>query len=67
MFAITVGLEIKNESGGLVICQLAKRDCGFEGPYFKRANKKMRRAGILMYQLDARFVSYLSWIWKVIS
>ena len=61
MFVITVRLEqfreIKNESGGLVICQLAKRDCGFDQwPYFKRANKKMRRAGILMCQLVARLV-----------
>jgi len=65
LFFITVRLEqnqeIKNESGGLVSCQLAKRDCGFEGPYFKRANKKMRRAGILMCQLVARLVPYLSW------
>ena len=45
-----------------MICQLAKRDCGFDHwPYFKRANKKMRRAGILMCQLVARLVPYLSW------
>ena len=52
-----------------MICQLAKRDCGFDHwPYFKRANKKMRRAGILMCQLVARLVPYLSWSYlKIIT